>query len=388
MTKLPGILTDVLGASNAGPSLGYLDSTYLKLDTSNDPLTGELVLSNMNATGISQFADARITSLTVGATNGFLKADGLGDVSAQATIDISDDTNLGASSPVTLTGDTLSFDFSVGNAWTGDQLFGTDTEIQFRSTSNRIWSSAANRLDIDAGTTLSLRLGGTEFLNANATDVDFYKPIYVQGTATGSSATLTLNPTIPDSVGTTVNLMTALPFYTPASGSTFNGLNFLCLTSGSNAITAWNGVYAIAAMGTYGGTCTELNSFRSNPILSNGASTYTTVRHFYAAHTGGATIGTQIGLDVELLTGTTTYAIRTAANRCLFGGEVEIDGALNHDGSTVGFFGVTPAARAAAYNVTNLVTDRSYNANATTVAELADVLGTLIADLRTYGLVQ
>lgn len=69
-------------------------------------------------------------------------------------------------------------------------------------------------------------------------------------------------------------------------------------------------------------------------------------------------------------------------------GECEIDGALNHDGTTVGFFGVAPATRAAAYTVTNLTTDRAYDANASSVAELADVLGTLIADLRTYGLVQ
>ena len=34
------------------------------------------------------------------------------------------------------------------------------------------------------------------------------------------------------------------------------------------------------------------------------------------------------------------------------------------------------------YTVTNLTTDRSYDANATTTAELADVLGTLIADIR------
>lgn len=45
MAKFPGILTDVLGASNAGPSLGFLDARYLKLDASNDPLTGELELS-------------------------------------------------------------------------------------------------------------------------------------------------------------------------------------------------------------------------------------------------------------------------------------------------------------------------------------------------------
>ena len=54
----------------------------------------------------------------------------------------------------------------------------------------------------------------------------------------------------------------------------------------------------------------------------------------------------------------------------------------------VGFFGTTPAVIASAYTPTNVVTDRSYDANSTTTAELADVLGTLIADLQTYGLLQ
>lgn len=76
------------------------------------------------------------------------------------------------------------------------------------------------------------------------------------------------------------------------------------------------------------------------------------------------------------------------AAKVLLTGEVEIDGALNHDGSTVGFFGVAPAARAAAYTLTNVTTDRTYDANATTLDEVADVLGTLIADLKTYGLLQ
>ena len=39
------------------------------------------------------------------------------------------------------------------------------------------------------------------------------------------------------------------------------------------------------------------------------------------------------------------------------------------------------------YAVTNVTTDRTYNANATTLDEIADVLGSLIADLRTIGLV-
>ena len=39
------------------------------------------------------------------------------------------------------------------------------------------------------------------------------------------------------------------------------------------------------------------------------------------------------------------------------------------------------------YTITNVVTDRGYDADATTLAELADVLGTLINDLRARGLV-
>ena len=39
------------------------------------------------------------------------------------------------------------------------------------------------------------------------------------------------------------------------------------------------------------------------------------------------------------------------------------------------------------YTITNVTTDRTYNADSTTTAELADALGTLIADLRTQGLV-
>ena len=53
----------------------------------------------------------------------------------------------------------------------------------------------------------------------------------------------------------------------------------------------------------------------------------------------------------------------------------------------MGFFGTTPAAQSAAYTPTNVVTDRAYDANATSLNEVADVLGTLIADLQALGLI-
>jgi hypothetical protein len=55
--------------------------------------------------------------------------------------------------------------------------------------------------------------------------------------------------------------------------------------------------------------------------------------------------------------------------------------------SKLGFFNTAPVVKSSAYTPTNVTTDRSYNANATTIDELADVLGTLIADLQAYGLI-
>lgn len=57
-------------------------------------------------------------------------------------------------------------------------------------------------------------------------------------------------------------------------------------------------------------------------------------------------------------------------------------------GNKIGVFGVTPVVRTAAYTLTNVSADRAYDANATTTEELADVLGTLIADLQSYGWLQ
>ncbi len=81
------------------------------------------------------------------------------------------------------------------------------------------------------------------------------------------------------------------------------------------------------------------------------------------------------------------HSLRVAGSS-LFDSEVEIDGTLNHDGTFVGFYGVTPVIRPSAYTVTNATPDKTYDANATSTAELADVLATLINDLISVGLLQ
>ena len=56
--------------------------------------------------------------------------------------------------------------------------------------------------------------------------------------------------------------------------------------------------------------------------------------------------------------------------------------------SAVGFFGAGPAARVSAYTVTNPVTRKSFDTTTVTLQQLAEVVGTIIADHKTYGLFQ
>jgi hypothetical protein len=76
----------------------------------------------------------------------------------------------------------------------------------------------------------------------------------------------------------------------------------------------------------------------------------------------------------------TIKAYDTAARE---GFRVEASGSV----AKVGFYGHAAAAQSAAYTPTNVTPDRSYDANATTIDELADVLGSLIADLQATGLI-
>lgn len=53
----------------------------------------------------------------------------------------------------------------------------------------------------------------------------------------------------------------------------------------------------------------------------------------------------------------------------------------------LGFWNATPVVRPAAYTPTNVTPDRAFDADSTTMDEMADVLGTLINDLQSIGLI-
>lgn len=53
----------------------------------------------------------------------------------------------------------------------------------------------------------------------------------------------------------------------------------------------------------------------------------------------------------------------------------------------IGFYGIGPVTRSAGWTITNDVTDRTFDANAGSVLELADVVATLIRDLAATGII-
>lgn len=96
----------------------------------------------------------------------------------------------------------------------------------------------------------------------------------------------------------------------------------------------------------------------------------------------------QVGIaglgDIYLLGSGTSYF----TEKLWLKNEVEIDGALNHDGGQAGFFGVAPTTRPSAYTFSNGNTDKGIDCDATTLDELADVVYTMWTDLKNLGLLQ
>ena len=103
---------------------------------------------------------------------------------------------------------------------------------------------------------------------------------------------------------------------------------------------------------------TNLNLGRTNTALGSG------VQRYLRCHTGGVT----------------HFAVNSDGDTLIFG-------ALDHDGTTVGFYSTTPTAQSAAYSILNVSTDRAYNAGSVAINELANVVGTLIADLQLTGII-
>lgn len=85
-------------------------------------------------------------------------------------------------------------------------------------------------------------------------------------------------------------------------------------------------------------------------------------------------------------TGWAQIAVVDATGKLKLAGELEVDGALNHDGATVGFYGAAPVARPASYTI-QAGSGLSRNLQ-NTGQNAAAVLAQLVKDLSDQGLLQ
>jgi hypothetical protein len=93
------------------------------------------------------------------------------------------------------------------------------------------------------------------------------------------------------------------------------------------------------------------------------------------------------GVDGPLLEWTDTGArlYSSASYELTVENSLVITGTLSHAGSYLGFYGKTPV-EAKAYTYTNVVESRDIDADSVTLNSLADIVGTLISDLKSVGL--
>lgn len=130
-------------------SVGYLGSPNKIVRTSVDAISSFYIYKNLEVDGTAYFdSTVNLSSLTA---SRFLKLDGSKNIvsSTAATIDISSETNLAVTSPITLTGDTVGFDATANFTWSGTHNF-TGTAFTIAPVSGTFMSSIVQPTDHDS----------------------------------------------------------------------------------------------------------------------------------------------------------------------------------------------------------------------------------------------
>lgn len=190
--------------------------------------------------------------------------------------------------------------------------------------------------------------------------------------------------------GNSIDLNSPLGGIEITANNTTNG--FVAINSGISSLAA------IAMSATSGGILisaqpdTNTYQFILRQLVTTGIAAADFEIHSNC--TNGAGTGGKILINTTAVSGTPgkieINSASTAADsvKIVSSGDIDISGGnIRAATALFGVFG-SSQGQPAAYTPTNVVTDRSYDANSTTLAELADVLGTLIADLQGYGLLQ
>lgn len=164
-------------------------------------------------------------------------------------------------------------------------------------------------------------------------------------------------------------------------------------TANSGGTVRQYGIF-INALGTYSGVATydkwgilssEDVQINDDKYLILGGTATTKATNRIRWNSGASTIDTEVNGTVETTLATSLLTLKDALNIAV--GTTTGTKIGTATTQKLGFWNKTPVVQPAAYTPTNVTTDRSYDANATTLDEVADVLGTLVADLQSIGLI-
>lgn len=254
---------------------------------------------------------------------------------------------------------------------------GSSGHVQFNSSSafggsaNLFWDSANNRLGVNTsspgtgfGASLDVR-GSSAFQNTTNITAAFYSFI-----ADATPATVQIGKSRGASVGTNTIVNNA---------DLVGRIDFLG-TDGANFIRCASIVAYIDGAPSAGGADMPGGlSFRTTPDGSGTPSDRVNILQSGRVGVGETVPTSKFEIKGEGTTTGVTLLVKNSANTARF--TVRDDGAFAFAGGTVA------VAQTGYTTFTNLVTDRTCNADATTVAELADILGTLIVDLKAKGII-
>jgi hypothetical protein len=173
----------------------------------------------------------------------------------------------------------------------------------------------------------------------------------------------------------TTSLGAYLGFFTSSAGSNATTEKVRILPSGKvniGSVTTDSGALEVNGLDTGANFAFRARSSTGNSLLQ--------VRNDIKI--GNRTIDNNVAVTIRgtsNLSSETTFRVASDSGSYIF--ECRNDGAFSFRG------GSTTVAQTGYTTFTNLTTDRTCDANATTIDELADILGTLIVDLKTKGII-
>lgn len=424
-TNAAGGLSWTTRAANSFETIAVAGQSSIVADTHIDTLTIAA------GTGITLTTDATTDTLTI--TNSGTANNTFSTISVAGQSDVvadsgSDTLTLVAGSNITLTTnattDTITIAASGGGTPAGSTgqiqynnagAFGAEAALFYDATNNRLsvggnTSPTGTITSRGAGTTTGVAFRIEDSAATTRLEILDSGRSSLTTTVVSNTPSFSVTTGAPSGISGGISLRrtdtsTALSAANGQDSSTFFIVRTEVAAGGANpTIMGFSNSTALAnslkLTAIHGSTAPTASPFRLQGNKSNGSTGYQALANTEQV-ISYANFSTELmmqlgngamGIRNAAPTNTTTLTVRgqgTGTNECLRAEDnsgtarfvVRDDGGFAFSGGTIG------AAQTGYTTFTNLTTDRTCDANATTVEELADILGTLIVDLKTKGII-